>query len=274
MTNAYADLSTLKSASVLDITSTTYDSRLVAVLEDVSRWIDLYCGRHFYVLVTTRTFDGNGAAELVLPDLISVTSLKTDDNKDRTFENTWASSDYRLFPQNAEPTTPWGHPFTRVTVDTEAGTKTAFPTGMGTVEVQGKWGYREETPLSSPMGAGGIDDSATTVTVQDGSQYQVAQTILIDQEQMYITSISTNDLTVVRAVNGTTAAIHVGLSAVRVFEYPAGVKEACLIQAARLWKRKDNAFATDAGAAALAGLDPDVRQMLSPYRRLAVGSGV
>jgi hypothetical protein len=54
---------------------------------------------------------------------------------------------------------------------------------------------------------------------------------------------------------------------------PAGVKEATLIQAARLWKRKDAPFGV-AGSVEfgselrlLAKLDPDVESLLRPYRR-------
>ena len=281
MPNAYAGLNTLKSGGVLDISGTTFDSRLLAVLEDVSRWIDLYCSRHFHVLVTTRTFDGNGGTELILPDLISVTTLKTDDNKDRTFETTWGSSDFLLYPQNAEPTKSWGRPYTRVVVDVESGSKSAIPTGMRMVQIDGKWGYREDLATSSSsVGGNSMNASATSFGVQDGTQFSPGQTILIDAEQMYITSITGDNLTVVRAINGTTAASHAASATIQVYQYPAGIVEACTIQVARLWKRKDSAFASGVAFSQskstdeFASLDPDVRLMLSPYRRLAVGQGV
>jgi hypothetical protein len=54
---------------------------------------------------------------------------------------------------------------------------------------------------------------------------------------------------------------------------PAAVKEACLIQASRLWKRKDAPFGV-AGSVEfgsemrlLAKLDPDVESLLRPFRR-------
>ena len=61
MTNAYADLTTLKSTGVLNISGTGYDTRLRELLEAASRLIDRYCNRHFWVLHTTRKFDGAGA---------------------------------------------------------------------------------------------------------------------------------------------------------------------------------------------------------------------
>ena len=149
MTNAYADLTTLKAAAYLNISGATYDTQLLDLLETVSRQIDRHTNRHFYVLNTTRAFDGDGSSVLLVPDLISITSLKTDDDKDRTFETTWAATDYLLYPSNAEPTKPWGHPYSRVLVDLEAGTKDAFTTGQRTVQIDGKWGYREVTEDSS-----------------------------------------------------------------------------------------------------------------------------
>lgn len=57
---------------------------------------------------------------------------------------------------------------------------------------------------------GAIDASTTTVTVTDGSVFPSEGDfrILIDSEAMLVTARSTNDLTVVRGVDGTTAATH------------------------------------------------------------------
>lgn len=210
MANSYADLTTLKSAGVLNISDTSLDARLLALLEDVSPWIDNYCNRHFYVLEAARRFDGPGGQELAVPDLISVTTLRTDEDQDRVFEVTWGSGDYLLYPLNAEPQQPWGRPYVRVLVDSDAGSKTAFPWGKSTVEINGQWGFREVVEDSgADINEGGTFGSGdTTLTVTDGSKFAVGQTVLIESEQLYLTSVSTNDLTVERGVNGTTAASH------------------------------------------------------------------
>ena len=127
MTNAYADLATLKSAGVLNISGDAYDTRLLDILEAVSRLIDHYCNRRFYVVAEARFFDADGGKELAVPDLISVTSLKTDDDRDRAFETLWAASDYLLYPSNARPDKPWGRPYTRVLADMDASNKSAIP---------------------------------------------------------------------------------------------------------------------------------------------------
>ena len=82
------------------------------------------------MLVATRVFDGDGGTELHIRDMISVTSLKTDDNLDRTFETTWAATNYLLYPANAEPTKAWGRPYTWVVVDVDAGKEDVFTAGM------------------------------------------------------------------------------------------------------------------------------------------------
>ena len=281
MTNAYADLTTLKSSGVLNISGTGYDTRLRELMETSSRLIDRYCNRHFHVLSTTRKYDGDGGTELLVQDLIAVTSLKTDDNKDRTYETTWAATDYLLYPSNAEPTKPWGRPYTRILVDTEAGNEDVFTAGMQTVEIVGKWGYREVTEDSgADINEGGtLSATDTVLTVTDGSKFSVGQTILIESEQLYITAISTNNLTVTRGVNGTTGATHADSTDINIYKYPEPVVQACLMQTSRLWKRKDSGFTSAVGLPqtggldVLQGLDPDVKQLLSAYRKPSLGVG-
>ena len=279
MTNAYADLTTLKSTGVLNISGTGYDTRLRELLEAVSRLIDRYCNRHFWVLNTTRRFDGDGTDSLLVPDLLSVTSLRTDDDKDRTFETAWAAADYLLYPPNAEPAMPWGRPYGRVLVDSEAGNKDVFTRGHQTVQIQGKWGFRDFTADSGAVINQGARFPAfdTTLTVTDGSKLAVGETVLIRREQLYVTSISTDALTVQRRVNGTIAAVHTDGSNISVYRYPAEVVEACLLQTLRLWKRKDSGLAGSAGLPRTSiftvsgGLDPDVRHLLGPYRKPPTG---
>ena len=166
-------------------------------------------------------------------------------------------------------------------MDTEAGNEDVFTAGMKTVEIVGEWGYRKVTEDSGAdvNEAGGLSATDTTLTVTDGSKFAVAQTILVDSEHLYITAIATNDLTVTRGVNGTTAATHANGADIYVFKFPGTLVEACLIQSSRLWKRKDSGFSSRVGLpqtgefAVFRGLDPDVRQLLSPYRKPPVGVG-
>lgn len=136
-TNGYITLSELKSR--LDITSATYDSLLDAAIEAASRQIDAYTGRRFYRNATdeTRYYTATEPDLLLLPDdLGSLTSLATDDDGDRVYETTWASTDYDLEPANAALD---GQPYTAIRV-TPLGRYT-FPSTSRGVRLVGRFGY-------------------------------------------------------------------------------------------------------------------------------------
>ena len=278
MTNAYADLATLKSAGVLNISGDAYDSRLLDLLEAVSSLIDHYCNRRFYVVEEARFFDGDGGKELAVPDLIRVISLKTDDDRDRTFETPWAAADYLLYPSNAQPDKPWGRPYSRALVDVDTGSKSVFPAGLRTVEVNGKWGYREVTEATGvALNQGGeLASDTASLPVTDATNLSPGHTLLIGGEQLYVTAVPVNELTVIRGVNGTTATRHIDSSPIARLVYPNEVTEACLIQTSRLWKRRDAGLtAPDLRRTGLGGvskaLDPDVALLLAAYRKTPVG---
>ena len=85
-----------------------------------------------------------------------------------------------------------------------------------------------------------------------------------------------NTLTVVRGVNGTTAASHSGGAAIDIYEYPGPIVEATIFQTGRLWRRKDSAFSSatgfpETGRANVSNrLDPDVMLLLGQYRKLSL----
>ncbi len=270
--NAYANVAQLKAR--LDLADdATEDALLCALLEAVSRQVDGYCGRIFYVETATLLFDGDGAKELWLQDevrirdLLSVTTLKFDDDQDGDFDETLASTDYLLRPSNAGR-------YSYVLIHPE-GDYGAFPKGLETVQIVGSWGYRDQTVDSgADVGTGGIDDSATTLPLTGRDLVGIGDTIRIGTEDMYITDMSSyNKATVKRAVNGTTAAVHAADASVSVYEYP-DVVEPVIMQAARLYKRKDSAYARVLGGAEGAtmvvhrGLDDDVKELLVQHRAL------
>ncbi len=283
MTNAYVSLDTLKSSPVLNVTGTADDSRLRALAENASRIVDRYCNRHFCIVVATRRFDGLGTPSLLVPDLVSVDGggLKTDDDKDRVFETTWAASEYLLLPSNADPTaggTSQSRPYVEVAVDVDAGTKSFFTRGVQTVQIAGQWGWWRHLRRATETANAVADATTTSVTVSSRADVEAGHTLLIDSEQMYVQSYAASTLTVVRGVNGTSAASHSGGAAVDIYAYPGPIVEATIIQATRLWRRKDSAFGSvgglpDTGQTRVsAGLDPDVALLLGQYRKLSVGA--
>ena len=275
--NSYVTVDLLKSSSVLNVTGTGDDTRLRLLAESQSRLIDKLTNRHFYALTATRTFDVADTAEVLLPDLAAITSLKTDDNIDRTFETTWATTDYRLRPSNADPASRFNgnsRPYTSAIVDSN-GTR-SFTVGDETVQIVGEWGWWLHKVTATETADAIASTTATTFSVSARTDIEAGHTILVDSEQMYVQSYSGNTLTISRANNGTSASTHSSGAAISIFEYPDPVREAVIIQASRLWKRKDSSYANALGLEGglmeiFRGIDQDVKQALNPYRKLAIG---
>ena len=116
ITNGYCTAAELK--SWLGITDATDDTILEVAIESVSRWIDDYCWRRFYKNTEdeTRYYTAPSSYYLHTDDIVSITTLKTDDDGDRTYETTWATTDYDLIPYNA---TVLGVPYTSIVVSPE-----------------------------------------------------------------------------------------------------------------------------------------------------------
>jgi hypothetical protein len=171
------------------------DTAMEAAINAASRFIDKCTDRKFYVSTETRIYDPSDSNVVYVDDLLTVTTFKTDEDGDGTFETTWATTDYNLKPNNAALD---GQPYTWVEVS-ENGNHT-FPSSVKkSIQIAGSFGF------------------SSTV--------------------------------------------------------PSEVKMACLIQASRLWKRKDSPFGV-AGTSELGmmqmipKLDTDVRLLLEPFRRL------
>ena len=152
--------------------------------------------------------------------------------------------------------------------------------GRRTVQIAGQWGWWSHLKRATETANAIADATTTSVTVSTRADVEAGHTVLIDSEQVFVRSYSGNVLTVVRGVNGTTAASHSGGATVDIYEYPDVIVEATIIQAARLWRRKDSAFSGVIGmpetgrAKTVGGLDEDVQLMLGQYRKLPVGVGV
>jgi len=138
ITNGYCTLAEVKSA--LRISDSTDDTLLENAIEGASRRIDGYCGRFFYTQTATITLFAKDIYTLFLQnDLVSITTLKTDDDGDGSFENTWTlNTDYMLQPTNVALQS---RPYNRILA---VGGKT-FPImiqpQLPGVQVNGVWGW-------------------------------------------------------------------------------------------------------------------------------------
>jgi len=112
--NGYTTGSAVKTA--LGIVDAASDTELDLVIESVSRMIDDYAGRFFYSAGTvTSYYVADDYLTLPVDDLVSVSSLATDDDADGTYETTWSATDFSLTPYNAAQT---GRPYTLIEATT------------------------------------------------------------------------------------------------------------------------------------------------------------
>ena len=266
--NSYTTLETIKGAGALDIGDGERDARLLSLIEGVSRAVDGYCRRHFYVLRATRLFNGDGSDTLRTPDLISIDAngLRTDDDGDGAFETVWGASDYHLHPANADPTGDHDEARPYWSARASSGLYRKFPVGPRTVRIAGEWGFRRKFSVKPGAAtvSGAVDAVRDQIVVGSLGGIEVGHTLLVGNEQVYVRGISARTLSVSRGVNGTVPTSHEAGDAVSIFEYPAPVSEATLLQAVRLWRRL--AGASDAAT----GLGADVKELLGPYRRLTI----
>lgn len=77
------------------------DAEILTACRSVSRWIDEHCDRVFARRSVTLALEADGPYAVCTPDLVSVTTLKTDNDGDGVYEVTWGASDYELQPVNA-----------------------------------------------------------------------------------------------------------------------------------------------------------------------------
>jgi hypothetical protein len=136
--NGYCELEELTQWN--QATSTVDVGVLERAITACSRAIDNFCDRTFWQVTEARVFDACGSYAVDIDDLVSITSVKTDDNLDGTHETTWAAADYQLLP--LRPRSGW--PYTKLQA---TGTRT-LPSHTdaqrhGLIEITGTWGWPE-----------------------------------------------------------------------------------------------------------------------------------
>ena len=268
--NLYASLDDLK--GLLKVVTAEDDSQLLRLLTAASRQIEKpkLTGRYFYCYEGTKYFDGGGSGMWLPEDILSITTLKTDEDGDGTYEVTMAVTDYILYPLR-------NYPKTQLKINSN-GSYSSFASGVDKgIEIAGVFGYADSaTPYEEKTNldeAAGITATQTQFTVNDGSLIKIGQTIRVESEQMFVEDVRQNELYVKRGVNGTTAATHADDKAVSVYTYPEDITQATLILAMRAWKRKDSAYQDIVGLPETGqiisskGIDPDVAELVAPYRR-------
>lgn len=132
----YVTVATVKQR--LDRTDTKDDDAIEDAIEAASRLIDGLASRVFYQSDSeARYFTAEDSGYLEIDDLVSVSAFATDSDGDRTYEDSWASTDYDLEPYNGATK---GLPYTSVAI-APAG-RYGFPVGVARgVKITGVWGW-------------------------------------------------------------------------------------------------------------------------------------
>jgi hypothetical protein len=137
---SYASLAQFKAAVGIGTADTADDGALQNVLDATDTLIDLYCDRKtgFGTATETRYYTAEDYEYVLTDDLVSVTTLQTDDDANGTYETTWVSgTDYVLAPRNAALD---GFPYTEI--DTSVTWPRNFPKDVYLgVKVTGVFGF-------------------------------------------------------------------------------------------------------------------------------------
>jgi hypothetical protein len=204
--------------------------------------------------------------------MISSTTVTAYGATDRATSETLTegyNADFFLMPYNFDPKT-----ILKLNEDTTKG----FDAGQQTLSVVAEWGYTANT-LSVTTSDAITSTTATSVSVSSATDLGPAQTILIDSEQLYITAISGNTLTVERAVNGSTGATHSGGASLSRYDYPELVVQACLDLSKIVFRDRDMGTVTSIGSgeAAITSAEGEIQSILmtlDQYRVAATSNGV
>lgn len=232
---------------------------MLKILEHSSRLIDDYVGDGtFGATVETRLYDlGSGdlrydpryymrdvgiatseyRASVVPLDrwLISATTVTAYADSARTTSQTLTAglaNDYILEPYNEIP---------KFRLKLTENTTKALGAGQQVLSIAGTWGWDERYHTNGSLDGAVSSTTSTSIVVTLVGTLAAGSTIKVDSEQMYVTAVSSNNktLTVIRGVNGTTAATHLTATTIYQADYPNDVTIACMEIARTQYRSRD-----------------------------------
>lgn len=254
---------------------TDRDTEIIAAIAAASRAQDEHCGRHFYALdAQTRYANWRGATMhdrslLWLPvDVVSISALVVDDDGDGTYELTLVeNTDYWAEPDDRET----NEPITRLRLNPNGLQIWSWPAARRSVKLTCVEGYSRQVTAIGTLGAAISSTTATSVTMTAGHGLQAGDLIVVDSEQIYVSAVSTNTLTVERGANGSTAATHSNGATVSRRVYPANITAACAMRAARIFRGAHVGHGVAVGPDSMGGvgtaLYPVQRDLEQPFVR-------
>lgn len=245
--NLYLPINRLKDSA--NTVGVTRDAELVAVVARLSREIERYTGRTFCAKVETRYFARRKGIDkahvLWVDDLVSVSAVGSITADEVYGTSLVEATDFRLIRGSA------GEPYRRLELIGTGTLISAWPTGYRGVQIAGTWGWSYDVAETGATLGEDMDTSETDWQLSSGGNLLVSlgETLKIDSEQVWVTAIAsanTTNITVQRAVNGTTAAAHSNGATVYRREYPGDIEDVVLERSKELWRaRQGSAVSQD-----------------------------
>ena len=180
VTNGYCTLAELRARLGAITGKTDQDSVMEDTIEAASRSIDKYTGRKFYAASGTYYYTPSHFDLLfVNNDIVSIGTLSTDEDGDRTYETTWSATDYDLLPFNES---------VKTMIEVTPQGLYNFPLDRKSVKIEGTFGIdgaphdiREACLLLSaryfkrkdtPFGIAGVTELGVTQMLQQDTDIQ------------------------------------------------------------------------------------------------------
>lgn len=279
------------------------DDRFLRFTVQMSRKFDTLCKRHFVPFRETHRYDHPSDAlaqslrsggfevfpnELLLDkDLLSLISLTSGNGNVTITSSSWLLKNGYSYNYT---------PYDRIELKVNAAitTFTYSGTPQQSNTVVGLWGYHEQYSdawqlLDTVQDGSGISAAATSFTATDADafdelglkpRFQAQQLLRFGSsdsgEFAYVKSVnySANTVTIVRGVNGTTAASQSNGTEIYVYRPPADIEHAALILATHAYRRKDSVGADSDQPFAASGvlalpprMPAEVVDILKAYKR-------
>lgn len=194
-------------------------------------------------IVNNFTQSASRIAELPFPYwLSSVTSITSYEGTARTSSETWTSglsNDYLLLPYDASPST-------GLKQSTES-TK-SFNGGQQTFVIDGVWGWQNTESATITTTNEALDAGEVAIDVTSAANISEGMVIKIENELMYVESISSNTITCVRGIHGTTDASHTTSKNITSQVFPTDVIQTCAELARVRYRERDLGLNRDLGS--------------------------
>ena len=282
--------------------TTQYDTLFITLSGRISRWIDNITERMFYPFIDTRfysvrrnrsllsdyPFEDPEFDDLWIDDVMEITSVSISEDDGKTY-TALATGDY--IPMHGQDFNS-EKSYTLLKVDRN-GDLGSWPVGQRSVRVIGTFNFTddrsnffedtldevENNPLTAAgtsltvNDVDGVDLQGITPRIAPGNLLRIGTEFV----EVASTNATGNTAVIVRGVNGSTAAAHIQNVQIDKFMPPEPLKQACIIQAIKQFKRGQAGFG-DAAAQLDLGrvlhmktIDPEALVLLQAYTKLEIG---